>query len=497
MTSESEQPEPFEFEVIEELTAYLDGELDDTAMQAVEQRLSTDTVYREELQSLQKTWDLLDAIPQTEPNASFTKTTMELVVSEAISQSRGQKRFNWIRLIRTALLILVPATLFVSAVWITRNSQSQDDRTLVNHLSTIDNQYRFNVFPNEIAFLEQLNQHGLFSGDSFIEQETIENDSVVTDNNHLVPVSSDDRERFIESLDVEKKVELQEKFNAFTNLSDKRRDQRVEFDQQIQSHPDREELIHSLHAYYDWFQDLDVSEKTDLKTRLDQNYSSYLEKGDPDYISKAILAICAIHSRQAQQVFGQTGATRLPSSDDVETVFWWYENVANSKAKELRKRFIDVAKSSDMGSSAMHRLKRYSEKAPMSKVVGFLMKSDSESIENLLLTPQDISILYQSLSREAQEDLDSLTAAQRRRLVFQWIESASLSQSEISRSRLKQFYASLPSKEKSRLDKMSIEDFQHALESRFRDQMKFRRGDAEDWQLFLDFRGSDKKSKNN
>ena len=53
MSSESKQPEN-DFSVTEELTAYLDGELDPEKIQEVEMRLGKDPAYLAEMQSLQK-----------------------------------------------------------------------------------------------------------------------------------------------------------------------------------------------------------------------------------------------------------------------------------------------------------------------------------------------------------------------------------------------------------------------------------------------------------
>ncbi len=82
--------------IFEELTAYLDGELDAAAAQRVEQRLNSDADYRAEMQSLQQTWELFDQIPAGQSNASFTQSTMEMVVDEAVKLVHKKKRKWWI-----------------------------------------------------------------------------------------------------------------------------------------------------------------------------------------------------------------------------------------------------------------------------------------------------------------------------------------------------------------------------------------------------------------
>ena len=48
----------------EELTSYLDGELDPQQVRRIEERLARDADYRAELQRMQRAWDLLDRLPR-------------------------------------------------------------------------------------------------------------------------------------------------------------------------------------------------------------------------------------------------------------------------------------------------------------------------------------------------------------------------------------------------------------------------------------------------
>src|SRR5438105_6476999 len=59
------------------LTAYLDGELDEDAAQALEAKLSQDPDARAEVEQLRQTWTMLDYLPRAAPSSSFTHRTME------------------------------------------------------------------------------------------------------------------------------------------------------------------------------------------------------------------------------------------------------------------------------------------------------------------------------------------------------------------------------------------------------------------------------------
>lgn len=64
----------------EELIAYLDGELDPKAAEAVATRLTLDPNLRAEADALQRAWDILDVLPRPQPSAAFASRTMSQVV---------------------------------------------------------------------------------------------------------------------------------------------------------------------------------------------------------------------------------------------------------------------------------------------------------------------------------------------------------------------------------------------------------------------------------
>ena len=55
----------------DELTAYLDGELDGAAARAVEANLANDLTARRQAEGLKKAFDLLDYLPKAEPSPDF------------------------------------------------------------------------------------------------------------------------------------------------------------------------------------------------------------------------------------------------------------------------------------------------------------------------------------------------------------------------------------------------------------------------------------------
>src|SRR5437660_4064674 len=60
----------------ENLTAYLDGELDDTQTQEIEQILAASEVARHEVDMLSRTWDALNVLPAHKASGEFTRKTL-------------------------------------------------------------------------------------------------------------------------------------------------------------------------------------------------------------------------------------------------------------------------------------------------------------------------------------------------------------------------------------------------------------------------------------
>lgn len=96
----------------EALTAYLDGELDDEATQALEARLSHEPDLRAELDSLRETWGLLDFLPTAPPSPDFTHRTLDRLSLEgrttktaSVPGQRRRRVFGWTAAGLAALLL--------------------------------------------------------------------------------------------------------------------------------------------------------------------------------------------------------------------------------------------------------------------------------------------------------------------------------------------------------------------------------------------------------
>jgi anti-sigma factor RsiW len=99
------------------LVAYLDGELDEQAVHALEAKLSRDPEMRAEAEALKKTWDLLDYLPRPEPSSSFTHRTLErLAVAQTGRAGVGGRGWTWMGPLAwaAAMLLAVVGGLFAA-----------------------------------------------------------------------------------------------------------------------------------------------------------------------------------------------------------------------------------------------------------------------------------------------------------------------------------------------------------------------------------------------
>ena len=155
----------------ETLTAYLDGELEADARAEVEKRLSDDEAFRLRMQRMEDAWALLDALPQTEADMSFTQTTVEMVALaakeevDAIDRSSRQRRWiGW-----TASVIAVGLAAVVGFRLVDQFTSAENDQ-LVRDLPVIENVELYRHVDN-IEFLRQLEAEGLF--DEGVEDEAL------------------------------------------------------------------------------------------------------------------------------------------------------------------------------------------------------------------------------------------------------------------------------------------------------------------------------------
>jgi anti-sigma factor RsiW len=151
------------------LTAYLDGELDEAASQALEAKLSQDPQARAEADALQQAWGLLDYLPKPEPSASFTHRTLERLSLE-MKPSTGKmpaagRRVRWATGLAWAAAVLAAVGAGVGAGYLL-GRQGHDgtpdrDEPMIHHLRVAE-KWRYYEPVEDLEFLRGLDHPDLF-----------------------------------------------------------------------------------------------------------------------------------------------------------------------------------------------------------------------------------------------------------------------------------------------------------------------------------------------
>jgi RNA polymerase sigma-70 factor, ECF subfamily len=148
----------------EELVAYLDGELEPAARQKLEQRLSSDTVFRDKLRRTQKAWEALDLLPKTHVDHNFANSTMEMTVT-LLSQEAPHKAAktdwnDWLPLLKIAGLALFAFSL---GFFMVRKKHQADYQQQLRDLPVVE---RIDQLEDaqDIEFLRMLQKEKLFGG---------------------------------------------------------------------------------------------------------------------------------------------------------------------------------------------------------------------------------------------------------------------------------------------------------------------------------------------
>ena len=152
----------------ENLTAYLDGELDEEAAHALEAKLSQDPAARAEVEALKHAWGMLDYLPRATPSATFTHRTMERLSLERRPVETGRMptpRIGWSgRLGWAAAVALAGALGYWASVKLWAPGTSDVDEPLVRQLHIIERWRAYDVV-EDLDFLKKLDDPDLFGDD--------------------------------------------------------------------------------------------------------------------------------------------------------------------------------------------------------------------------------------------------------------------------------------------------------------------------------------------
>ena len=147
----------------DELVAYLDGELNRDNASQVEDALSENSDYRLRLKQLQQAWDLLDELPRSTTEESFTRSTVELVVVSAESEAMATAvRWKTWRIGAWVVGCLAMCAAAWSGVLLVNHLGNQDNHRLLEDLPLVQEIDIYDPIDN-MEFLKELDASGAFA----------------------------------------------------------------------------------------------------------------------------------------------------------------------------------------------------------------------------------------------------------------------------------------------------------------------------------------------
>ena len=385
-------PPPSESKIIAQLTAYLDGELDETEVRSVETQISTDLRYQQLLHQLQQTWDVLDVLPSAEIAAArdFTQSTMKLVVQDAQLTKRKNGENFWTWPFRFLVVCLIPCFAASGTYWTSRYLQQVSGQELESNLSLIRDLDAYGYDKNlSIDFLEKLSaRKGLFG---------VESKSLPASESEG-QLSDEELMNGFDLLSELQKQRLRTNLSRFQNLTKPEALRIKSLHSKLSAHPSSNSLKVSLRRYFRW-----------LQTIWETETAQILDETDSD---QKIRLIEEITQAKYDVGFG-TGDMGFPEKDKLQ-IYLGLLNIISNPRKQLQmeaeiRNSIPHTKLDDIEFDSQMLFEKDSEDQLIFKNgqwLKLIYQNAPEKI-NLLIEKQDIEGLKGILTTEARETIEN------------------------------------------------------------------------------------------
>ena len=473
-----------------QLTAYLDGELDDAEIREVEQRLIDDPTFRARMQELQKSWDMLDLLPTSPAANSFTKSTMELVIAEATKNSKKDgPRGVWMWPLRFGWLLALVLAVFAGSFGLTRYIQNSPNRFLYNNLPLIEN---LNQLQNaeSVSFLGMLLDEGLFneSDESSTIDRLIGQHSGSGGPDGKLPLKPDQAEKYIRALPTDQLTLLRSNRSSFEGYASEQQTRLKDLYDQIQTDQRRDELLTVLRRYSRWLETLN---ETSRATLLDM---------PPE---QRIAQIPELKQQQLIQSFGKAGATRMPEQD-AQAVYQWVVAMLERQAERIQWKFLRLLERQEINQSELPLLMPENDKLAgginstkestrkrdanldvmhFGQMLLAIGKSKPDELSFIITSGSvrsEIEILKSVVSQKAVSIIESQKDEEQIQLAFSWVQVALMSVFRAPEERLQEYFDQMTDEEKAALDQLPPDQRKLQLKKQYLDWSKTRRSRTSD-----------------
>ncbi|HEY1785253.1 MAG TPA: hypothetical protein VGG30_06870, partial [Pirellulales bacterium] len=285
----------------DELIAYLDGELDPTSSQKVEERLKHDPAYRQALTVYERSWDMLDQLPRSTVDENFTRSTLQMVSLAAADEQQQRPaagrfdRRQWGTVVLVAIAALALGYAGGRTVWPDPNRELLQDLPVLEDLDLYEQ-------AGSIDFLRRLADTGLFGDEAGQVKPTP---------GLVVPESPADRRAEIERMAPAEREHLARKLERFDAYSTDKEYVLRQIHESLNHEADGKPLREVLIRYHEWLETLMSSVRDDLNDLPED---------------QRIDRIGQLKHQQAER--RKQEVKEAPTEQDLNAIIAWFEDFA-------------------------------------------------------------------------------------------------------------------------------------------------------------------------
>lgn len=367
-------------QLLDDLSAYLDGELDAVGNRRVEELLARDPRVRSEMQRLERTWTLLNELPRADVGEDFSRTTVEMVAiasQEEVAQ-RTQALPTQRRIRRLAAATGTVCAALIGFLAVRFLAANPNERVLqdLGLLESLD-EYRQVV---DIEFLR------LLSEQKISPQET-GHDPLLLSDARAIGDDLSDRRTQIAGMSPAEKEQLKQKQARLAALSPLEQEKLRELDRLLAADPQADKLRRVMVHYHDWLKNQHPAVREQLRELPPQ---ARLER---------VQTI-----RREEQIRGQNQM----APEDRQAILAWLDGIVRSKL-------------------APEKLRQWEQMRPDERRIALRSQiqarfNGGKGKQLPELSADQLTELHRQLSPAARQQLDSRPhPAGKRQLLGQWI----------------------------------------------------------------------------
>ena len=247
----------------EVLVAYLDGQLSSAESEQIESRLATDEVTRSRLQSLDRVWNALDALPRSTASAAFTRTTVDMAAMAASPgggkpssvASPSAKRRRVPKWLVAGVTSVAAGWMLVTVLGVLRDRAVLSDLPYAVHASALRQ-------AQDVGFLQRFADENAKLVDAFRDEAL---DRRVVEWGNVIEASTAERRQWLDARSPAESADLAKAMLAYRALPDVKRQEVKGLVDAVSVSPQGEQLRTAALAYEAITDRLSATQRSELR----------------------------------------------------------------------------------------------------------------------------------------------------------------------------------------------------------------------------------------